>query len=54
MSLSRGQIGTVVEIAGFAVLAVGGILSLRHLAIALCVLGGAAASYVGNRIRVGG
>jgi hypothetical protein len=54
VSLSKVQIGTVVEILGFVALAVGAVLSLRHLAIALCVVGGAAAAYVGNRIRVGG
>jgi hypothetical protein len=54
VSLSKVQIGTVVEILGFVALAVGAVLSLCHLAIALCVVGGAAAAYVGNRIRVGG
>jgi len=53
MSLTRTEIGTLVEILGFVVLAVGAFLSLRHLAIAFCVVGGAAAAYVGNRIRVG-
>ena len=52
VSLNKARIGLVVEIGGFAVLAVGAVLSLRHLGIALCVVGGAAAGYLGNRIRV--
>ena len=53
MTLNKTQVATVVEILGLVALAVGAFLSLRHLAIAFCVVGGAAAAYVGNRIRVG-
>ena len=51
MNTSKTTIGTIVEFAGFAALAVGAVLSLHHAAIAVCLLAGGAAAYAGKRIR---
>ena len=44
-------IGYAVQLAGIAAGIGGAILSLHHAAIAVCFLGGAAAFYIGEKIR---
>jgi hypothetical protein len=45
------KIGEIVEIAGFAAFIAGGVLSIHHYAIAACLVGGAAAVYIGRKLR---
>jgi hypothetical protein len=51
MSASKKSIGYIVQLGGGAALAVGAVLSVHHVAIAACFAGGAAALYVGKKIR---
>jgi hypothetical protein len=48
---SKKTIGYIVQLGGIAAFTVGGILSLHHVAIGASFLGGAAAFYVGEKIR---
>jgi len=45
------KIGEIVELAGLGALVAGGILSIHHYAIAACIVGGAAALYIGKKLR---
>ena len=45
------KIGEIVELAGFGAFIAGGILSIHHYAIAACIVGGAAAVYIGRKLR---
>ena len=50
-AVSKHSLGQYVQIAGLAMLLVGGILSLQHFAIGICFGVGAAAYYVGGRLK---
>jgi hypothetical protein len=45
------KVGYGVQLGGAAAFAVGGILSVHHVAIAAAFIGGAAAYFVGEKIR---
>jgi hypothetical protein len=45
------KIGEIVELAGYAAFIAGAILSIHHYAIAACIVGGAAAVYLGKKLR---
>ncbi|MGB6199251.1 MAG: hypothetical protein WA871_05830 [Candidatus Acidiferrales bacterium] len=45
------KIGEIVELAGFGAFIAGGVLSIHHYAIAACLVGGAAAVYIGKKLR---
>jgi hypothetical protein len=47
------KIGQYVQLAGAGAFIVGAILSLHHYAIGICFLAGAAAFYVGQKMRQG-
>lgn len=51
MSASKKTIGYLVQLGGIAACAVGAVLSFHHAAIAECFAAGAAAFYVGQKIR---
>ncbi len=51
MNASKKTIGYLVQLGGLAALAVGAVLSIHHVAIAASLVGGAAAVYVGEKIR---
>lgn len=51
MSVSKSYIGYAIELGGFGAFVVGAILSVHHIAIAACFVGGAAAVYVGKKVR---
>ena len=51
MNASKKTIGYIVQLAGIGAFAVGAVLSVHHVAIAASFVGGAAAVYVGNKIR---
>jgi hypothetical protein len=51
MSASKATIGYGVQLGGIGSLVVGAVLSAHHIAIAAAFLGGAAAFYVGEKIR---
>jgi hypothetical protein len=51
MTVSKKTIGYAVQLGGIAAFAVGVVLSLHHAAIAAAFAGGAAAFYVGEKIR---
>jgi hypothetical protein len=51
MSASKTTIGYAVQLGGFGAFVVGAVLSAHHVAIAAAFLGGAAAFYVGEKIR---
>ncbi len=51
MIASKKTIGYIVQLGGFAAVAAGAVLSVHHVAIATCFAGGAAAVYVGKKIR---
>jgi hypothetical protein len=51
MSASKSTIGYAVQLGGIAALVLGAVLSAHHAAIAAAFLGGAAAFYVGEKIR---
>jgi len=53
MTTSPSQsLGLWIELAGAGVFITGAILSLHHYAIGICFVAGAAAFYVGKKIRV--
>jgi hypothetical protein len=49
--ISKKTIGYLVQLGGIAAFTIGGIFSLHHVAIGAAFLGGAAAFYVGEKIR---
>jgi hypothetical protein len=51
MSASKTTIGYVVQLGGIGAFALGAVLSFHHAAIAASFAGGAAAFYVGKKIR---
>jgi hypothetical protein len=51
MATSKTSIGYIVQLGGIASFTLGGILSLHHIAAGASFLGGAAAFYVGKKIR---
>jgi hypothetical protein len=51
MSASKTTIGYVVQLGGIGSLITGAVLSVHHAAIAAAFLGGAAAFYIGEKIR---
>jgi hypothetical protein len=51
MSASKTTIGYVVQLGGIGALVLGAVLSVHHAAIAAAFLGGAAAFYVGEKVR---
>ena len=51
MIASKKTIGYIVQLAGLAAFGVGAVLSVHHVAIAASFVGGAAAVYVGKKIR---
>ena len=51
MATSKKTIGYIVQLGGIASCTVGAILSAHHLAIGAAFLAGAAAFYVGDKIR---
>jgi hypothetical protein len=51
MSTSKSFVGYGVELGGFGAFVVGAVLSVHHVAIAACFIGGAAAAYVGKKVR---
>jgi hypothetical protein len=51
MVIGKTTIGYIVQLAGIGALAVGAVLSVHHAAIAAAFVGGAAAFYVGEKIR---
>lgn len=48
---SKKTVGYIVRLAGIASLTLGAIFSVHHVAIGAAFLGGAAAFYVGQKIR---
>jgi hypothetical protein len=48
---SKRTVGYIVQLAGIASLTLGAIFSVHHLALGAAFLGGAAAFYVGEKIR---
>jgi hypothetical protein len=51
MAANKKMIGYFVQLGGIASLTLGVILSMHHVAIGAAFLGGAAAFYVGEKIR---
>ena len=51
MSASKTTIGYAVQLGGIGSLIIGAVLSVHHAAIAAAFLGGAAAFYIGEKIR---
>ena len=51
MSASRSTIGYIVQLGGIGAVIVGAVLSAHHLPIAAAFLGGAAAFFIGKKIR---
>ena len=51
MSASKETIGYIVQLGGIASFAAGAIFSFHHVGIAAAFVGGAAAFYVGQKIR---
>jgi hypothetical protein len=49
--MSGHSLGQYVQIAGVAAFIVGGILSLHHYLIGICFIAGAAAYYVGGKMK---
>ncbi|MGH9776561.1 MAG: hypothetical protein ACRD50_16640 [Candidatus Acidiferrales bacterium] len=54
MSITTKSLSYLIQLAGLGVFAVGAVLSMHHIAIAACFSGGAAAIYVGGKIRTTG
>jgi hypothetical protein len=50
-TVSMRSIGQYVQLAGAGVFLLGAILSLHHYAIGICFLAGAAAFYLGKKMR---
>ncbi len=48
---STAKIGEIVEFAGVGAFLAGAVLSIHHYAIAALVIGGAAAFFVGKKLR---
>ncbi|MGB9403199.1 MAG: hypothetical protein WCA98_06660 [Candidatus Acidiferrales bacterium] len=53
MTASKSMIGYALQLGGAGAIILGAALSLHHAAIAAALLGGAAALYVGKKIRTG-
>jgi len=51
MATSKSVVGYAIELGGFGAVVVGAILSVHHLAIAACFVGGGAAIYIGKKYR---
>lgn len=51
LSVSNKTIGYIVQLGGIGALVVGAVLSVHHAAIATAFLAGAAAFYIGEKIR---
>jgi hypothetical protein len=51
MAVNKKTVGYVVQLGGIGAFVVGAVLSVHHAAIAAAFLGGAAAYYVGEKIR---
>jgi hypothetical protein len=51
MTESKNNIGLIVQLGGLAAFVVGAVLSIHHIAVAAFFAGGAAAFYVGKKIR---
>ena len=51
MSANKKTIGYLVQLGGIGAFAVGAVFSVHHLAIGAAFIGGAAAFYVGQKIR---
>jgi hypothetical protein len=51
IGMSRTTIGYIVQLCGVGAFTLGAILSLHHIPIGASFLGGAAAFYVGKKIR---
>ncbi len=51
MSASKQKIGYFVQLGGAAACAAGAVLSVHHVTIAACFIGGAVALYLGKKIR---
>jgi hypothetical protein len=51
MATSKTSLGYLVQLGGITGFTIGGILSLHHVAVGAAFLGGAAAFYVGKKIR---
>jgi hypothetical protein len=51
MSVSKTTISYIVQLGGIAAFTIGAILSAHHLPIGASFLGGAAAFYVGQKMR---
>ena len=51
MTVTKSTLGYAIQVGGASCLIVGAVLSVHHAAIAACLLAGAAALYVGRRIR---
>ena len=51
MSANKKTIGYLVQLGGIGAFAVGTVFSVHHLAIGTAFIGGAAAFYVGQKIR---
>jgi hypothetical protein len=51
MSTSKTTIGYFVQLGGIAAFALGAILSMHHIAIGAAFLSGAAAFYIGEKLR---
>jgi len=49
--ISRKTLGYLVQLGGIAAFTIGAVFSLHHVAIGAAFLGGAAAFYVGGKIR---
>jgi hypothetical protein len=50
-TVSMRSIAQYVQLAGVVAFIVGGILSLHHYAIGICFIAGAAAYYVGGKLK---
>lgn len=51
MSASKSYLGYAIELGGAGAFVVGAILSVHHVAVAVCFIGGAAAVYIGKKVR---
>ena len=49
--ISRKTVGYIVQLSGIGAFTIGAILSLHHIPIGASFLGGAAAFYIGEKIR---
>ena len=50
-TVSTKTIGQYVQLAGIGAFVAGGILSVHHYAIGVCILAGAAAYYIGTKMK---